>query len=219
MKKIIHSQTLLGIFGGILGAIAMFAIFLTISSVIAAPTVSPPDGNPSFPLIGLEGSAGTDGATGPTGPKGDKGDPGTSIAPSRTFIVGGSTTAWRCTGPIDIRAECADADGCRIRLIINNISASSDEVRIIDENIYMESQYGTNAANGLYGWTRQGGGGDHSWITGNGGLYTVFSPWGIGHAFTYKHSYCTGLAHAPLQNGQISFLTRPGWYVIYQIYD
>lgn len=77
MKKIQHSQTILGVFGGILGAVGMFAIFLTISSVIAAPTQAPPTGNPTFPLIGADGPEGTQGpagATGATGPAGTSAD-------------------------------------------------------------------------------------------------------------------------------------------------
>lgn len=45
----------------------MFAIFLTISSVIAAPTVSPPDGNPTFPLTGPQGPEGPGGPGAPAG--------------------------------------------------------------------------------------------------------------------------------------------------------
>ncbi len=70
MKRILHSQVFLGIFGGIIGAIAMIAVFLTISSVIAAPSAFPPDGNPTFPSAGLEG---------PPGPAGPAGAPVGSV--------------------------------------------------------------------------------------------------------------------------------------------
>ena len=49
MKNLTKSNPLMALLGAMFGVIAMVAIFITVSSVTAAPTALPPDGNPLFP--------------------------------------------------------------------------------------------------------------------------------------------------------------------------
>lgn len=43
----------MALFGSMFGIIAMGAIFVTLTSAIAAPTALPPDGNPPFPVANV----------------------------------------------------------------------------------------------------------------------------------------------------------------------
>lgn len=63
-------------------AMAMVAVILTVTAVIAAPTQAPPNGNPAFPLTGPQGPTGPTGAIGPQGPTGPSG----TWAPNRCEV-------------------------------------------------------------------------------------------------------------------------------------
>lgn len=69
----------------------------------------------------------------------------------------------------------------------------NDQVRVIEETIYMEQpSLSNNRGGGIYGWTRQLGGGDFSWITSGSGRYTILAPWDWVWALNYRHDYCPG---------------------------
>ncbi|MFT6376925.1 MAG: hypothetical protein ACJARS_003585 [bacterium] len=131
------------------------------------------------------------------------------------------TSQYRCS-TYDVSAACGDADGCMIRMIMDHKTDGNDQVRVIDQNIYMENSttYGNRSSNGRYGWTRQSGGGDHSWISGNGSKSTIAAPWDWGWIFTYGHSYCPQYgAHTNLPTGTFGFMSHPAVRTRFQIFD
>lgn len=67
MKHLLKSPSFLALLGSMFGMVAMGSIFVTLSSVTAAPTVAPPNGNPVFPAVGPTGPQGPQGPTGPSG--------------------------------------------------------------------------------------------------------------------------------------------------------
>lgn len=80
------------------------------------------------------------------------------------------------TLPFDV---AGDADGGRIRLIMQHETSSSDEIRIADYFIGFElAGYGTNNGYpGRTGWSRTGISGDHKFILDDGARHTVLAPW------------------------------------------
>ncbi len=176
---------------------------------------------------GATGAAGSNGARGPTGATGARGATGPQ-GPSGSVLVAtidvnneSQTSQYRCS-TYNVSAACGDADGCTIRMIMDHKTDGSDMVRVIDEHIYMEnsSTYGNRSSNGRYGWTRQGGGGDHSWISGNGSKATIAEPWGWGWIFTYGHSNCPQYgSHTNLPTGTFGFMSHPAVRTRFQIFD
>jgi len=112
---------------------------------------------------------------------------------SITFEVYNSdTSTYECVDK-NLQDLCGDEDGCDIRILMQHENDGNDQVRIIDEHIFMEqSSMSNNRGSGTYGWTRQSGGGDYSWITGAGNRYTIFSPWDWVWMLNYRHDYCPG---------------------------
>lgn len=115
------------------------------------------------------------------------------------------TTTWACT-TLNLEDWCGDADGCTMRLLLQHETDGNDQVRIIDEEIYMEqTSLSSNNGAGLYGWTSQSGG-DYSWITGTGNRYTMFSPWNWVWMYNYRHTYCPGqVDHGPAYTDPYTF--------------
>ncbi len=121
-------------------------------------------------------------------------------------VYNSNTTTWQCV-QVNLRDECGDADGCKMRLLLQHETDGSDQVRIIPAEIYMEqTALSNNRHAGIYGWTRQDGG-DYSWITGTSSRYTMFSPWSWVYMFNYKHDYCEG------QSGHGSAFSDPYEFV------
>lgn len=167
---------------------------------------------------GSPGSAGATGATGPQGPPGPAG----SVAPSQTIVLntGVNTTYYRCTD-VNLQNECADPEGCTIRMVMHHKTDSNNQVRIIDQHIIMENwrYYGVNTSNGIYGWTRQSGGGDNSWISGTQNA-KVAGPWDWAWIHTYRttHNGCNGGNYRlPIYN--FSFMTHPAVQTTFFVYD
>jgi hypothetical protein len=83
-----------------------------------------------------------------------------------------------------------DRDGGTIRLIMQHELNAHDQIRIIDEHIALEhhnDNFGNRGRhNGLYGWTRQSGGGDHAWVLGDNIRHTIAKPWGWAWIVDYK---------------------------------
>jgi hypothetical protein len=86
-----------------------------------------------------------------------------------------------CT-QLDMPPALLDADGGTIRIIMQHELDPNDQVRVIHEHIgveYTDDSYGKRGRYvGRYGWTRQGGGGDHSWVLGDQVAHNLFAPWG-----------------------------------------
>ena len=139
------------------------------------------------------------------------------------FVIEG-TNSYGCSGTKNLENHCGDFDGCDIRLQMQNTLSSDDEVRTIDEHIYMEEDLSKNNHDGTYGWTRQEGGGDYSWITGTENRYTIFSPWEWTFMFNYQHDWCpahTGYGNGPAfeNHYEFEFMTRPHITTRVIIYD
>ena len=101
-----------------------------------------------------------------------------------------------CALNVDLEEYCGDFDGCTIRVVAQHETQENDQVHVIEEHIYMENPDFSNnkKPNTLYGWTRQGGGGDYSWITGDTTRHEIFSPWDWVWMLDYKHSDCEGVS-------------------------
>ena len=135
--------------------------------------------------------------------------PSTGKEPDMVFTVGNLNTTERLCVQKNLEAHCGDEDGCRITLLMQN-QASSDKVRVIDEHIYMEQTSASNNTNaGIYGWTRQEGGGNFAWQTGigNSARETMFNPWNWAWMFDYIHDSCPGqIGHSSTFNDPYDFV-------------
>ena len=129
-------------------------------------------------------------------------------------VSNNDTTTWECV-TVDLKEYCGDFDGCSIRLLMQHEIDSWDKVLIIDEHIYMEQDsFSNNNGAGKYGWTRQSGGGDHSWITGMTNRYEMFSPWGWAWMHNYRHNNCIGQSgHGPPYSYPYNFTFMSHAYV------
>lgn len=123
----------------------------------------------------------------------------------------------------DLTDYCGDKDGCDIRILLQHETDGNDQVKIIDEHIYMEqTDLSNNNGAGIYGWTRQGGGGDYSWITGTANRYTIFSPWDWVWAFNYRHDWCEGqVGNGPAfaDPYRFNFMSHPNVRANFIVYD
>ena len=170
---------------------------------------------------GLAGPTGATGAVGPTGPQGPAGPSGNTLVATIDVNNESQQSAYRCA-TYNVTSACMDADGCTIRMIMDHKTDGNDQVRVIDQFIYMENSTtrGNNSSNGRYGWTRQSGGGDYSWISGNGATYTIAEPWGWAWIFTYGHSYCPQYSrHTVFSTGTLGFMSHPDVRTRFLIYD
>lgn len=70
---------------------------------------------------------------GPTGPSGTN-----TLFASTDVNNGANTTNYVCV-EINLQTPCGDEDGCRIRMVLAHKTDSSDQVRIIDQHIFMEN--------------------------------------------------------------------------------
>nr|VFK65439.1 MAG: Collagen triple helix repeat-containing protein [Candidatus Kentron sp. UNK]VFK73247.1 MAG: Collagen triple helix repeat-containing protein [Candidatus Kentron sp. UNK] len=171
---------------------------------------------------GPRGYTGTTGAQGPKGDKGNTGPPGPGITTLKFAVYFTDTSTYKCVDK-DLRDYCGDENGCKIRLLLQSEVDGNDQVRVIEETIYMEqSSLSNNRGGGIYGWTRQLGGGEYSWITSASGRYTIFDPWGWVWAFNYRHDYCYGQSghSAPHSNPYLfTFMSHPHIKTNVVVYD
>lgn len=120
--------------------------------------------------------------------------PSTGKEPDMTFMVWNpDLTTWACTAR-NLDDYCGDSDGCRITLLMQH-ELEPDQVRVIDEHIYMEeSSVSNNNTPGVYGWTRQEGGGDRAWQTGSNNTVreTMFAPWDWVYMQDFISRVCPG---------------------------
>lgn len=140
--------------------------------------------------------------------------------------TGAQTTDWTCWDNIDLKDYCGDYDGCVIKMIMNHKTDANDQVRVIDNHIYMEEpdSFSSNKKTGqVYGWTRQDGG-DYAWINGSGTRTdTITGPWGWSYIYNFKHSYCpehaSHKAYPANEPYKFSFMTHPHVRTKYIVYD
>ncbi len=124
------------------------------------------------------------------------------LPPILTSVSGSDNVNWSCAD-VDLTEHCSDLDGCTANLHLQHKLDPNDMVRGIKEYLYFENALTSKAkGQGLNGYTRQSAGGEHGWITGTSGLYTLFAPWGWVGAYNYRPSFCPG------QNGRNSAAHR-----------
>lgn len=109
----------------------------------------------------------------------------------------------------------ADADGGTIRLLLR--VTNSDEVRMIDEHIYIEQTDKSNGINeGRSGYCRQLGGGEQAFVLQNNVLYDIIpNPWGWVWIRNY-HSFPVSPAFSDLR---LEVLLVPNLTATVIIYD
>jgi len=147
----------------------------------------------------------------------------TSGSPPLKFeVYNPDTTTYACVQK-DLQEWCGDEDGCTIRLLMQHEIDGNDQVHIIDEHIYMEqTDLSNNHNSGIYGWTRQSGGGDHSWIMGTSGRYSMFSPWDWMWVHNYIHDWCSGqVGNGPAFSNpyEFNFMSHPHVRTNVIVYD
>jgi hypothetical protein len=139
--------------------------------------------------------------------------------PPMVFDVGrmGDTQKWYAANQ-DIGALCGDADGCTMKffLRVNN----SDEVRTISEQIYIEQPgKSSNKRPGLYGWARQLGGGEQSFVLQTANKVDIVPhPWDWIFVRNYS-SPDAGQPSGAFSGYQVQFMTRPNISATVIIYD
>lgn len=120
------------------------------------------------------------------------------IPPQISLLSGTDNIAWSCQD-IDLTEHCNDLDGCTVNMHLQHRIDPNDMVRGIKEYLYFENASTSLAkGRGLNGYTRQSAGGEHGWIMGTAGLYTLFAPWGWVGGYNYRPAFCPG------QNGRNS---------------
>jgi hypothetical protein len=106
---------------------------------------------------------------------------GLNNADRNLYTVGGGDWVTYYYMELPLPSYMTDFDGGTIRLIMQHEVDSYDQVRIIDEHIgteYDDNSYGARGRfPGRYGWTRQSGGGDLSWVLGDGTPHNLANPW------------------------------------------
>lgn len=109
-----------------------------------------------------------------------------------TMLSSKDNAIWSCED-LDLSEHCSDLDGCTIALHMQHKLDTYDKVRGIKEYLYFENALTSqNKYAGLNGYTRQSAGGEHGWITGTSGLYTLFAPWAWASAYNYRPAFCPG---------------------------
>lgn len=147
------------------------------------------------------------------------------IPPMIFDVYNNDTTTYACVTK-DIKNHCADGDGCTIRLLMQHETHSDDQVRSIQERIYLEGNLSGNLNTGIYGMTREeGSSGWYEYILGRSSnhRYEMFSPWEWAWAFNYKHKNCNNGVNGPAFLGadkyKVSFMSHPKVKTRFIIYD
>ncbi|WP_268407858.1 golvesin C-terminal-like domain-containing protein [Alteromonas sp. a30] len=139
-------------------------------------------------------------------------------------VYNNDTSTYACVTK-DIQQHCADVDGCTIRLQLQHETDSNDQVRTIEEHMYLEGNLSNNNREGTYGWIRQEGGGDYAFILGvnENTRYEIYKPWNWTWAFNYVHSLCNNGVNGPAFIGankyKVSFMSHPEVKTRVLIYD
>lgn len=148
------------------------------------------------------------------------------IPPMIFDVYNNDTTTYACVTK-DIKNHCADGDGCTIRLLMQHETLENDQVRSIEQRIYLEGVLSDNNYSGVYGHTRQDGG-DSSWFHYVLGLninsrHQIFAPWNWAWAHNYKQSHCNNGVNGPAFLGadkyKVSFMSHPKVKTRFIIYD
>jgi hypothetical protein len=143
-----------------------------------------------------------------------KADPAGSVtnlnpANRATYVVGGTDLVYYYYLEVPLPSYMTDADGGTIRFIMQHEIDGYDQVRIIDEHIGTEYNDNTYGARGRFpgrsGWTRQSGGGEWSWILGDGTAHNLATPWD----WAFITDYRWGQGNSVLPGDYIRIYTHP----------
>jgi hypothetical protein len=118
----------------------------------------------------------------------------------------------------DIGPLCGDADGCTMKFFLR--MNSTDEVKTISEQIYIEQPDKSNNKNpGLHGWTRQLGGGECSFVLQTQNWYDIVPhPWDWIYVRN-MFSKDVGGKEERFRGYNVQFMTRPNISATVIIYD
>ncbi|MBD9569008.1 hypothetical protein [Ensifer sp. ENS08] len=109
-------------------------------------------------------------------------DPKTHPGTIAAFPLGGEDIYTYFCRVFEMPQQMLDVDGGTIRLIMQHELDPYDQMRMIDEHIateWSDDTYGKRGRYaGRYGWTRQSGGGDYSWVLGDQVAHNIAAPWG-----------------------------------------
>jgi hypothetical protein len=142
-----------------------------------------------------------------------------SKPPLKFEVYNPDKTTWANVDK-DLKEYCGDDDGCRIKFLMQHELDRLDQVRCIEALIYMEQKdVSKNQHPGVYGWTKQSGGGNLSWITGTSAKYKIWGPWGWSFIFNYDHPYTGGKGVVYTNPYKFNFLTHPYVRLNVIIYD
>ena len=126
------------------------------------------------------------------------------------YVVGGTDHVTWYYRDIEMPPELLDADGGRIRMIMQHELNPHDELRMVDLSIAAEEtndNYGRRGRHpGRFGWTRQTGGGEHAWILGDNVRHNLAEPWHW--AWILDHSWAGG-GGRPLGGNKIRLVSHP----------
>ena len=138
-------------------------------------------------------------------------DPVTSLNPANRamHVVGGTDLVYYYYVEVPLPSYVTDADGGTIRFVMQHEIDGYDQVRIVDEHIgteYVDNTYGARGRfPGRYGWTRQSGGGEWSWILGDGTAHNLATPWD----WAFITDYRWGEGNSVLPGDTIRIYTHP----------
>jgi hypothetical protein len=118
---------------------------------------------------------------------------------------------------IDLGPYCADDDGCRIKLLMQDVT--NDDVRTIDEWIIIKQRSISNVQAGLKGYTRQSGGGEAVWTLDTSAQQELFGPWNWCYAHNYHHENAYGRRSGALPGTHIAIMCHPNINARVILYD
>jgi hypothetical protein len=118
---------------------------------------------------------------------------------------------------MDLGPYCADDDGCRIKLLMQDVT--NDDVRIIDEWIIIKQPSISNVQAGLKGYTRQSGGGEGVWTLATSAQQQLFGPWNWCYANNYRHEWAYGTRSGALPGTHIAIMCHPNINARIILYD
>lgn len=144
------------------------------------------------------------------------------IPPMVFDVYNDDTTTYACVEK-DIQEHCGDENGCTIRLVMQHETSTIDEIRMLDEHLYIEGNLSNNNGAGLNGRNQQEDGWVSIFTLGNGVRNTIFRPWAWAWGFNYRHQNCNGGIQGPAFTGEnkykLLFMSHPLVKTKFIIYD
>jgi hypothetical protein len=118
---------------------------------------------------------------------------------------------------IDIGSYCQDNDGCRFKLMMQNVT--NDDVKTIEEWIIIKNPSISNKNPGLSGYTRQSAGGEYGWTLNTSRMVTLFQPWDWCFADNYQSERAYAARSAAFAGTRIAITCHPDISARIFLYD